>query len=100
MNLILNGIDAMKETGGVLTVTSGLEEHDQVLICVADTGVGLPPGKGDQIFDAFFTTKPHGSGMGLAICRTIVESYGGRIWATDNEGRGATFHFTLPTAVE
>jgi signal transduction histidine kinase len=70
-----------------------------VLISISDTGVGLPAGKADELFNAFFTTKPQGSGMGLAISRSIVESHGGRLWATSNEGRGATFHFTLPTAV-
>ena len=100
MNLMLNGIEAMKELGGVLRVESGLEQNGEVLIAVADTGVGLPLGTCNQIFDAFFTTKPNGSGMGLAICRTIVESHGGRIWTTVNEGRGATFHFTLPTVLE
>ncbi|WP_353062585.1 two-component regulator propeller domain-containing protein [Tunturibacter psychrotolerans] len=99
MNLMLNGIEAMKETGGVLTVRRGRGEDGQVLILVSDTGVGLPAGKADEIFNAFFTTKPEGSGMGLAICRSIVESHGGRLWATSDEGRGATFHFTLPTAV-
>ena len=98
MNLMLNGIEAMKETGGVLTVKTGRGEEDQVLISVSDTGAGLPAGRADEIFDAFFTTKPQGSGMGLAISRSIVESHGGRLWATSNEGRGATFHFTLPTA--
>jgi PAS domain S-box-containing protein len=98
MNLMLNGLDAMKETGGVLTVKVGLE-GGQVLISVSDTGVGLPAGRADEIFNAFFTTKPQGSGMGLAISRSIVESHGGRLWATSHDGRGATFHFTLPTAV-
>jgi signal transduction histidine kinase len=99
MNLMLNGIEAMKETGGVLTVGTGRSETGQVLISVSDTGVGLPAGRADEIFDAFFTTKPQGSGMGLAISRSIVESHGGRLWATSHDGRGATFHFTLPTAV-
>jgi signal transduction histidine kinase len=96
MNLMLNGIEAMKETGGVLTVKTGRGEGGQVLISVSDTGVGLPTDKGDQIFSAFFTTKSQGSGMGLAISRSILESHGGRLWATANDGRGATFHFTLP----
>ena len=99
MNLMLNGIEAMKETGGVLTVKTGRGEGGQVLISVSDSGAGLPPEKADEIFNAFFTTKPQGSGMGLAICRSIVESHGGRLWATSNDGRGATFHFTLPTEV-
>jgi len=99
MNLMLNGIEAMKETGGVLTVKTGRGEGGQVLISVSDTGVGLPAGRADEIFDAFFTTKPQGSGMGLAISLSIVESHGGRLWATSHDGRGATFHFTLPTAV-
>jgi signal transduction histidine kinase len=98
MNLMLNGIEAMKETGGVLTVKTGRGECGQVLISVSDTGVGLPAGRADEIFNAFFTTKPQGSGMGLAISRSIVESHGGRLWATSHDGRGATFHFTLPTA--
>jgi len=96
MNLMLNAIEAMKETGGVLTVKSQRDENGRVLVSVSDTGVGLPPDKADQIFNAFFTTKPQGSGMGLAISRSIVESHGGRLWATPNDGRGAIFHFTLP----
>jgi signal transduction histidine kinase len=99
MNLMLNGIEAMKDTGGVLTVKVGWGENTAVLISISDTGVGLPAEKADQIFDAFFTTKAQGSGMGLAISRTIIESYGGRLWATPNAERGATFHFTLPTQV-
>ena len=98
MNLMLNGIEAMSDTGGVLTVKSQLNENGQIEISVNDTGPGLPPGKAGQIFDAFFTTKPQGSGMGLAISKSIVESHGGRIWANGNGGRGATFHFTLPVA--
>jgi PAS domain S-box-containing protein len=100
MNLILNAIEAMKETGGVVTVKTQLGENDQLLISVNDTGIGLPKEKTEQIFDAFFTTKPQGSGMGLSISRSIVESHGGRLWASANDGRGATFHFTLPTAAE
>jgi PAS domain S-box-containing protein len=99
MNLMLNGIEAMKDTGGVLTVKTGRGEGGQVLISVSDNGVGLPAGRADEIFNAFFTTKPQGSGMGLAISRSIVESHGGRLWATSHDGQGATFHFTLPTAV-
>ena len=100
MNLMLNGIEAMKETGGVLMVKSQLGQDGVLLISASDTGVGLPAEKADQIFNAFFTTKPQGSGMGLAISRSIVESHGGRLWATANSGRGATFHFTLPTTTE
>jgi PAS domain S-box-containing protein len=99
MNLMLNGIEAMKETGGVLTVKTGLGGGGQVMISVSDAGVGLPAGRADEVFNAFFTTKPQGSGMGLAISRSIVESHGGRLWATPHDGRGATFHFTLPTAI-
>jgi PAS domain S-box-containing protein len=96
MNLMLNGIEAMKGTGGVLTVKSQLGEDGQIEISVNDTGPGLSLDKADEIFDAFFTTKPQGSGMGLAISKSIVESHGGRICANGDSGRGATFHFTLP----
>jgi len=98
MNLMLNAIEAMRDAGGELTVSSQLQDS-QLLFTVSDTGSGLPVGSVDQIFSAFFTTKPQGSGMGLAISRTIVESHGGRLWATSNDGRGATFRFTLPTEV-
>jgi signal transduction histidine kinase len=97
LNLMLNGIEAMKDLGGELAVKSQLGNDGQVQISVSDTGVGLPLGKVDQIFDAFFTTKRQGSGMGLAISRSIVESHGGRLWASGNTGRGATFHFILPS---
>jgi signal transduction histidine kinase len=98
MNLMLNGIEAIQDTGGVVTVKSQLGEDGLIEISVNDTGRGLPLGKADQIFDAFFTTKPQGSGMGLAISKSIVESHGGQIWANGDGGRGATFHFTLPAA--
>jgi len=100
MNLMLNAIEAMKETGGVLTVRTQVEGDGRVRISVSDTGVGLPEEKADEIFNAFVTTKEQGSGMGLAISRSIVESHGGKLWATPNEGRGATFHFSLPNAAE
>ncbi len=96
MNLMLNGIEAMQDTGGELTVKTELGRDGQLLISVSDTGVGLPADKSDQIFSAFFTTKPQGSGMGLAISRSIIESHGGRLWANANNGQGATFQFTLP----
>jgi PAS domain S-box-containing protein len=97
MNLMLNGIDAMKETtgGGELAIKSEARDG-QLLISVSDTGVGLPPEQADQIFRAFFTTKEHGTGMGLAISRSIIESHGGRLWAAGASGRGASFQFILP----
>jgi PAS domain S-box-containing protein len=98
MNLMMNGIEAMQDVGmgGELSVKSQLAEGGQLLISVSDTGVGLPTGKDAEIFNAFFTTKSQGTGLGLAITRSIVESHGGRVWATANSGRGATFQFTLP----
>jgi PAS domain S-box-containing protein len=98
MNLMLNAIEAMRDGGGDLTVKSQLQDG-QIQFSVSDTGVGLPMEELDEIFSAFFTTKPQGSGMGLAISRSIVESHGGRLWATANDGRGAIFHFTLPSQV-
>jgi len=102
MNLMMNSIDAMKDVDGTreLTVESQRGEDGQVLISVSDTGVGLPPQQADKIFNAFFTTKTHGTGMGLRISRSIVESHGGRLWAADNSPRGARFCFTLPTKAE
>ena len=102
MNLITNSIDAMKSVDGTreLTIKSQRVEEEQLLVSVSDTGVGLPPGQADQIFNAFFTTKPRGIGMGLRICRSIVESHRGRLWATDNSPRGASFHFALSTKIE
>jgi PAS domain S-box-containing protein len=98
MNLMLNAIEAMKDSGGELTVKSELQDA-QIQFSVSDRGVGLPMEKMDQIFSAFFTTKPQGSGMGLAISRSIVESHGGQLWACANGGGGASFHFTLPLQV-
>jgi PAS domain S-box-containing protein len=100
MNLMLNSIDAMKDRNGAgkLTIKSGLNANKQLLISVSDTGPGLAPGQAEKIFDAFFTTKAQGTGMGLAISRSIVESHGGRLWAAGDSGQGATFHFTLPRA--
>jgi len=100
MNLMLNAIEAMKDGGGVLTVRSGLNPEAQLVISISDTGVGLPAENRERIFDAFHTTKPQGTGMGLAITRSIVEAHGGRIWANDKPGTGATFHFTLPVEAE
>jgi PAS domain S-box-containing protein len=100
MNLMLNGIEAMKETSGGSELTIKSEADDaQLRVSVKDTGVGLPPEQADQIFTAFFTTKDNGTGMGLPISRSIIESHGGRLWFTGNSGRGATFHFTLPATV-
>ncbi|HWL75773.1 MAG TPA: ATP-binding protein, partial [Burkholderiaceae bacterium] len=96
MNLMLNGIEAMKDTGGELVVTSKRTDGSQLLISVCDSGVGLPAAEAERIFVAFFTTKPQGTGMGLSISRSIIGSHGGRLWASANTGRGATFQFTLP----
>jgi PAS domain S-box-containing protein len=96
MNLMLNAIEAMHDAKGDLTITSQSTDDGHLSISVSDTGVGIPADKIDQIFDTFFTTKPQGTGMGLAISRSIVESHGGRLWATSNSERGSTFQFTLP----
>ena len=97
MNLMINGIDAMKTVEGLRQLTLGTQNDgdEQLLVSVEDTGIGLPPDQAGQIFNAFFTTKEHGTGMGLRISRTIIEAHGGRLWATDNHPRGASFHFTL-----
>jgi signal transduction histidine kinase len=97
MNLMLNGIEAMKDSVGELTVRSKKTEDDQILVSVSDLGIGLPAEDVERIFDAFFTTKAQGTGMGLSISRRIIESHGGRLWACANARWGATFQFTLPT---
>ena len=102
MNLMINGIEAMKDVDGrrELTVKSQRAQDEGLIVSVSDTGVGLPSQQADQIFDAFFTTKPQGTGMGLRISRSIVESHGGLLWATDNSPRGASLHLTLPLKAE
>jgi C4-dicarboxylate-specific signal transduction histidine kinase len=102
MNLIMNSIDAMRDVDGTreLIIKSQRAENEQLLVSVSDTGVGLPPQKADQIFNAFFTTKTHGTGMGLRISRSIVETHGGLLWAADNSPRGASFYLTLPAKVD
>jgi len=100
MNLIMNSIDAMKDVDDTreLVIKSQNSENEHLLVSVGDTGVGLPPQQADQIFNAFFTTKPNGTGMGLRISRSIIESHGGRLWAANKPPRGASFCFTLPVA--
>jgi len=102
MNLIVNGIDAMRDVDDVreLAIASRRAENEHVALCVSDTGVGLPAKQADRIFNAFFTTKPHGTGMGLSISRSIVEAHGGRLWAADNSPRGASFHLMLPVRLD
>jgi C4-dicarboxylate-specific signal transduction histidine kinase len=102
MNLMINSFDALKDADGTreLTIGSQRGEDGQVLVSVSDTGMGIPPQHADRIFDAFFTTKTHGTGMGLRISRSIIESHGGRLWAADSPPRGAKFCFTLPTGSE
>jgi C4-dicarboxylate-specific signal transduction histidine kinase len=102
MNLMLNGFDAMKDVDGTreLVIKSQQRQNEEVVVSVTDNGVGLPPQQAEQIFNAFFTTKPHGTGMGLRISRSIIESHGGRLWAADNSPRGASFYFTLSTKAE
>jgi PAS domain S-box-containing protein len=98
MNLMRNGMDAINEAAiaGDLTIRSQRNAVDQLLVSISDTGIGLPSDQAGKVFDAFFTTKPQGTGMGLSISRSIIESHGGRLWATGNPDRGTTFQFTLP----
>jgi C4-dicarboxylate-specific signal transduction histidine kinase len=102
MNLMLNGIDAMKDVGTAreLTIRSQRVKDGPLMISVSDTGIGLPLLQPEEIFSAFFTTKAQGTGMGLPISRSIIVSHGGRLWATSNSERGASFHFSLPSEVE
>ena len=100
LNLMLNAIEAMKGTGGELKIRSRADADGRLLVSISDTGVGLIVENAERIFDPFHTTKPQGTGMGLTITRSIVESYGGRVWASHNHGAGATFSFTLPSEPE
>jgi C4-dicarboxylate-specific signal transduction histidine kinase len=101
MNLMINGIEAMKDVDGTreLAIKSQGTEKEQLMVSVSDTGRGLPQ-QAEQIWNAFYTTKAHGTGMGLSISRSIVESHGGRLWATDKSPQGASFYLTLPTKDE
>jgi C4-dicarboxylate-specific signal transduction histidine kinase len=102
MNLIMNSIDAMKDVDDTreLAIKSQRAENEEVVVSVTDSAVGLAPQQAEQIFNAFFTTKPQGTGMGLRISRSIIESHGGRLWAADNSPRGASFYFTLLNKLE
>jgi signal transduction histidine kinase len=99
VNLIVNGVEAVTAVSGgrrELVIRSRRDSDSQIAVDVLDSGAGISPGDEERIFDAFFTTKAGGMGMGLTICRSIVESHGGRLWASKNSGQGATFSFTLP----
>jgi signal transduction histidine kinase len=99
LNLLINGIEAMRavtDRSRELIIRSQKEETDAICVAVQDAGVGIDPQDMHRIFTAFFTTKPEGLGMGLAISRSIIEAHGGRLWACPNAGPGATFQFTLP----
>jgi len=103
LNLILNALEAMgelSEGSRELLITTGKTESGDVLVAVRDSGPGLAPAALEHLFEAFHTTKPNGLGLGLSICRSIVESRGGRMWATANTPRGAVFQFTLPVHPE
>jgi signal transduction histidine kinase len=103
MNLLVNAIQAMAavtDRPRELFVRTHRPEGEQVFIEVRDTGIGIDPENLKQLFNAFFSTKPNGMGMGLSICRSIIEAHGGRIWASRNDGPGATFHVTLPADLE
>jgi len=103
LNLIMNGVEAMRgvtKRAGELTVSSTLAEPDSVLVSVKDTGTGLDPSVAEHMFQPFFTTKPDGLGMGLAICRSIVEAHGGRLWVSPCAPHGADVRFTVPVWAE
>jgi signal transduction histidine kinase len=98
LNLIMNAIEAMNSIAGerVLVIRSEMRDPESVTVWVRDSGVGIDPQKAERLFDAFFTTKPQGMGMGLSICRNIISAHGGQLSNANNAGRGATFEFTLP----
>jgi signal transduction histidine kinase len=99
INLVMNSVEAMQsvtDRSRGLVIRSRQDETSQVLVSVTDCGVGISAENADRLFNAFFTTKSSGMGMGLSICRSIMEAHGGRLWATANAPHGATFRFTLP----
>lgn len=96
VNLVLNGIEAMKDRKGELHIQSNTTKDGRLFVAISDNGVGLGEGDCERIFDAFFSTKPQGTGMGLSISRRIIEAHGGRLWVTPNAKSGSTFQFTLP----
>ena len=99
LNLVMNAIEAMsgvEDRSRELMITTRNIDADQVQVSVEDSGPGLDPKAASRIFDPFYTTKPSGMGMGLSISRSILQNHGGRLWATANDGPGATFHFSLP----
>ena len=100
LNLILNATDAMgsAEVGARELLISTEQDQTGVLVAVRDSGPGIDPAHLERVFDAFYTTKSSGTGMGLSICRSIIEAHGGKLWAEANEPRGAVFQFTLPGA--
>jgi signal transduction histidine kinase len=103
VNLILNGIEAMRDVGGrprELVISSQMHNSDELLVAVRDSGTGIDPKNEKRIFDAFFTTKAQGMGMGLSISQSIIEAHGGRLWAGSNQDFGATVQFTLPAGRE
>ena len=103
LNLIMNGIEAMSAVmrqPRVLRIRSQIDGPGDVLIAIEDSGPGLAPEIMDRLFDPFFTTKPSGMGMGLSICRSIVDAHGGRLWASPQSPQGAVFQFTVPTAAK
>jgi len=103
LNLIINAAEAMsgnKDRPRLLSIRTEPVEASAVRVAVRDTGIGLDSQQVERLFDAFYTTKPNGLGMGLSICRSIIEAHGGHLWATPNDGPGATFQFTLPAEQE
>jgi signal transduction histidine kinase len=100
INLVINGIQAMADIGGdlrELSIESRRDTDGHVVVAVKDSGPGIDPANADRVFEAFFTTKSNGMGMGLSICRSIIEAHGGQLWVSSNAGRGATFQFSLPS---
>jgi signal transduction histidine kinase len=103
INLMMNGIEAMHQVTDrprELAIRSGHDETQQLFVSVTDCGVGISTENADRLFNVFFTTKSNGMGMGLSICRSIIEAHGGRLWATSNLPHGAVFQFTLPVNVD